>query len=155
MNKIGKHENMRLIDSFVLNGEIAMVETGDETGTIIGITSDIYGKTFGGNEALIGTTVFPFSKRMEETIGWREKFASIRLFTSDSPIDPTKVEEQFIMEYYGESEAVYFLHYSDLTGYLWTDEGFKVGGHDIIQLLECNEHKFVHMEIELYEECAE
>lgn len=28
-------------------------------------------------------------------------------------------------------ESEYYHQYSDLTGYLWTDERFKAGGHDL------------------------
>lgn len=151
MDKIGKHEEMKLISSFVLNGKITNVETGDDTDTTIGIENEVYGKTFEGEEVLINTAGFPFSKQMEETMGWREKYASIRMFTDDKPIDPTKVEEEFIINYYGGAKATYSMRYSDLTGYLWTDEGFVVGGHDILEILKSNYGKYVHMEIELYE----
>ena len=38
--------------------------------------------------------------------------------------------ETKIVSMMGEVESQYYHRYSDLTGYLWTDEAFKCGGHD-------------------------
>lgn len=152
MCKIGKQENMVLVDTIILNGKIENCKTNDDTDYTIGVVTNIYGSTFGGANSLIANSEFPMSQRMEEKIGWRGKFASIKMFTSDKVIDPTKVEEEFIMKYYGAAESEYNLSYSDLTGYLWTDEGFVVGGHDILKLLKSNYGKYIHLEIELYED---
>lgn len=39
------------------------------------------------------------------------------------------------------------------TGYLWTEEEFKCGGHDLLKILEGNMGKYIHIEIELYSRC--
>ena len=33
-------------------------------------------------------------------------------------------------------------HYSDLTGYLWTDDEGMIGGHDLVQVMECYKGKY-------------
>lgn len=47
----------------------------------------------------------------------------------------------------GEGDALYIDHYSELTGYLWTDEELRVGGHDLLQELRSNLGKYVLLEI--------
>lgn len=47
----------------------------------------------------------------------------------------------------GKSESVYGAQYSEITGYLWTDEEAKVGGHDLIAMLENNIGKYLWMEV--------
>ena len=37
--------------------------------------------------------------------------------------------------------------------YLWTEEEFKCGGHDLLKILEGNMGKYIHIEIELYSRC--
>src|SRR5437868_3327415 len=38
-------------------------------------------------------------------------------------------------------------HYSEITGYLWTDENLMVGGHDLLDELRSHKGSFVHLEI--------
>lgn len=52
-----------------------------------------------------------------------------------------------------ESLTEYYHRYSDYTGYLWTEEEFKCGGHDLLKILEGNMGKYIHIEIELYSRC--
>lgn len=47
----------------------------------------------------------------------------------------------------GASKSEYYDSYSDLTGYLWTTEEAKVGGHDLIALLTWNVGKYLWMEV--------
>ena len=42
--------------------------------------------------------------------------------------------------------------YSEITGYLWTDEVVKIGGHDLLKEFETHLGKYLYMEIEYYEE---
>ena len=62
---------------------------------------------------------------------------SVRYLISDKPIEDA---EQVIAEYIGQLEGDIHLehgsHFSDLTGYLWTDSELKVGGHDLLKELE-------------------
>jgi hypothetical protein len=74
-------------------------------------------------------------------------FLSVRYYTSDVAVPADKVVEVFLRSLYGDSEIEYGMAYSDLTGYLWTDEKLVVGGHDLIAELTTNLGKFLHMEI--------
>lgn len=151
-NIIGKPEDMSLVEKIILNGIISECSTNDDNGSTIGVKSVINTSTFSGENIIIEDTGFPLTKEMEDRLGWREnKFASVRFVIGSSPIDPTKVEETIIESIYGNAKGEYNHHYSDYTGYLWTDEGFKVGGHDVPKILTANKGKYIHMEIELFE----
>ncbi|QPK89806.1 hypothetical protein IEN91_05040 [Bacillus velezensis] len=143
-------EKMKLIDKIVLNGKVGHVFTNDNNSKTIGVLNVIKRVTFAGEELVDEGSGFPLTKEMEDKIGWCKYFASVKFVTGNEPIDPTKVDEKIIESYYGDAEAKYRHHYSDFTGYLWTDEGFKVGGHDIPNILSGYLDRFIHMEIEIY-----
>jgi len=151
-NKIGNAENMKLVDRIILNGKVGYVNTGDENGETIGVQNVIRKVTFAGEEIVDINSGFPLTKEMEDLLGWGVNFASVRFVTADVPVDPTTVEEKIIESYYGGAKAEYYHRYTDLTGYLWTNEGFEVGGHDIPKILENYVGQYIHMEIELYKE---
>ena len=94
---------------------------------------------------------FPFTKEMEDRCGWRNRYASIQMLTGDTPIDMDHIDETKIVSMEGMVDSHYYHQYSDYTGYLWTCEGFKCGGHDIPKILQSHIGKYVHMEIELYQ----
>lgn len=142
-------ENYKLEDTIILNGKIDYVRSGDEAETIIGIKNIIPVKRFSGIEYVIDS-VFPFSKEMEDRCGWRDRYASIQFLIGDTPVDIDHIEETKIVSMEGLVESKYYHRYSDYTGYLWTEEGFKCGGHDLLNILESNLGKYIHIEIELY-----
>lgn len=150
--KIGVHENMEFIDRVILNGKVGYVPTEDDNDSTIGVLNVIKQVTFKGEVLVDTSTGFPLSKGMADKLGWTKNYASVRLVTGDTPVDPTKVEEIIIQSYYGTALTQYSHCYSDCTGYLWTDEKFTVGGHDLMALLETFKGKYIHMEIEMYKE---
>lgn len=149
---IGNHDNMQLVEKIVLNGKVGYVKTEDENYETLGVINVIKKVTFKGEELVDLGSGFPLTKKMEDKIEWMHHYASVMFVTGDTPIDPTKVEETIIQSYYGEVDSAYHHRYSDCTGYLWTDEEFKVGGHDIIKILGNYVGEYIHMEIELYKE---
>jgi hypothetical protein len=151
MNKIGYHEEMKLVETIILNGIVGLCDTYDENGQTIGIK--VIQKVKRLNGEYIDTIVdsFPFTKVMEDKCGWRNKYASIQMLTGDTPIDIDHIDETKIVSMMGEVESEYYHSYSDYTGYLWTTEEFTCGGHDIPQILRSHMGEYVHMEIELYE----
>lgn len=152
MDKIGTHEKMELAETIILNGIIDYCDTYDDNVETIGIKTIQQVKRVDGKYADMVVGSFPFTKVMEDKIQWCEKYASIQMLTGDTPIDVDNIDETKIVSMMGEVESEYYHRYSDLTGYLWTDEGFKCGGHDIPEILESHIGEYIHMEIELYEE---
>lgn len=75
----------------------------------------------------------PLAELIESDIEKYGKYLSVQYFISDGPIDESKLEEYLINVYFGVGDAVFCRAYSDLTGYLWTDEEINVGGHDLLK----------------------
>ena len=153
MNKIGNYEEMKLVETIILNGIIGYCDTYDENGETIGIKVIQKVKRLNGEYADTVVDSFPFTKEMEDKCGWRNKYASIQMLTGDTPIDVDHIYETKIVSMMGEVESEYYHAYSDYTGYLWTDEKFTCGGHDIPEILKSHKGEYIHMEIELYENC--
>ena len=150
MTKIGIPENLKLKETIILNGKVGNCRTCDENYETIGIKTIAKVKRLNGTveEKIVGE--FPFTKEMEDRCGWRGSYASIQMLTGDTPIDMDNIEETKIVSMMGEVNSKYYHCYSDLTGYLWTEEGFKCGGHDIPKILRSHFGEYIHMEIELY-----
>lgn len=146
-------EDFKLVDSIILNGKVEYCDTHDEHSSTIGIK--MYTTTKKLNGTVIETCVgqFPFSKEMEEKCGWSRKYASIQMLTGNTPIDLDHINETKIVSMIGEVESRYYHRYSDYTGYLWTEEGFICGGHDLLKILRSHLNEYIHIEIELYKKC--
>lgn len=84
----------------------------------------------------------------EEAEDWTCHEASVRYFISDKPATKEQLEEDFVRVLVGACESKYGTRYSDPTGYLWTDEDFNVGGHDLIAELKSHLGKYLYMEVE-------
>ena len=152
MNEIMKPENLELVDTIILNGIVGMCTTYDENYETIGIKSVCEIPTFQGKIIKTESDGFPLTKKMEDKLGWGKYCASVRMVTGSTPIDPTKVEETIIECFEGDAKGEYYHRYSDYTGYLWTEENFIVGGHDIPNILRSHMDEYIHMEIELYKQ---
>ena len=150
MDKIENIDNLVLTNTIVLNGKVEYCDTNDDADTTIGI------KTYNIIKRLNGETIetcigqYPFSKEMEEKCGWSHKYASIQMLTGNTPIDLDHIDETKIVSMMGEVESRYYHRYSDYTGYLWTEEGFICGGHDLLKILQSHLNEYIHIEIELY-----
>lgn len=146
-------EGYKLEDTIILNGKVGWVNTGDDADSIIGIQNIQKVKRFSGEEIVVSNDEFAFSKEMESRCGWHDRYASIQMLTGDTPIDMDHIDETKIVSMEGITESEYYHRYSDYTGYLWTEEEFKCGGHDLLKILERNMGKYIHIEIELYSRC--
>lgn len=144
-------ENFKLKDTIILNGQIGYVETHDDADEIIGIKRVEKIRRLDGSFKETVVDSFAFSKEMEERVGWRNNYASIQMLTGDTPIDMDNLDETRIVSMMGEIESKYYHCYSELTGYLWTTEEYKCGGHDLLQILRSHVGEYVHIEIDLYE----
>ena len=141
---------MKLERTIVLNGKIEYCRTGDENDETIGVKTIRTIKKLDGTEVEQVVGEFPLTKEMEHACGWYGMYASVQMLTGDTPIDMDHIDETKVVSMMGEVESKYYHRYSDYTGYLWTEEGFKCGGHDIPKILHSHMGEYIHMEIELY-----
>jgi hypothetical protein len=75
---------------------------------------------------------------------------TIRYYISDKEATEEELQEDFLINtLYGNLETDYGARYSEYTGYLWTDDELKVGGHDLRGELESYAGKYLFMIVEL------
>lgn len=96
----------------------------------------------------IGDTDQPFIEKIQNDIDGKQ--VSLRYFISDTEKSKDELLENLIKQISGDSEAEYNSRYSDLTGYLWTDQNLKIGGHDVLAEISSYEGKFIHLEIDVH-----
>ena len=75
-------------------------------------------------------------------------YLTVKYFISDVERSYDDMLEDWLTVIMGIGEAEFVQHYSDITGYLWTDENLMVGGHDLLQELRSYIGKYCLLEIE-------
>lgn len=146
-------DELDYIDTIVLDGRIDWVtqKVGwDEEERYVGIRSVSVIPLFRGQVMETVTGEFAFSPEMEKRLGWGDIVADMSYAISDVPVDPSAVAEDAILGYYGLVERKFDVYSSDTSGYLWTDEEFRIGGHSVIDILKGNIGRYVHLEIRTY-----
>lgn len=80
------------------------------------------------------------------------EFVSVRYWITDTKCSKEQAQEQFLKKLYGAADIEFESHYSDITGYLWTDEEIKIGGHDLLAELTSHKDKWLILEIDIHED---
>lgn len=75
------------------------------------------------------------------------KFISVRYWTADQPASDDAIKQRAIEMLYGAAKIDWGARYSEITGYLWTDEDFHIGGHDMIGRLSSEVGKYLLLEV--------
>jgi hypothetical protein len=83
---------------------------------------------------------------------WNGNYLSVSYYISNQKMSEDELIESFLQTLYGEGDVKYGARYSEITGYLWTDEDLNVGGHDLLEELKSNIGKWLYMEIEFNKE---
>jgi hypothetical protein len=91
----------------------------------------------------------PLVELFQDNIAGR--IVTIRYWISDVMKPGIEIKEAVILHATGLVEAEFNEKYSEMTGYLWTDEELKVGGHDLLQELRSYVDKFLYMEIDIHD----
>lgn len=112
----------------VISGKLAEVEHGD-----------------GYTMACDGERIMPKVADMLD----RPIQASARWWLSDKPLDDAEARVKVQIDHaVGNLVALYEQAFSEITGYLWTDQELKLGGHDLVPIFEANAGRYIWMEIE-------
>lgn len=99
------------------------------------------------HEALhVGDEDEPFAQIWDDS--FRKKQVTVRYWISDTELTKEQLKENQLLAISGAVCADYGARYSEYTGYLWTDEELKVGGHDLISELHDNVGKYLYMEVD-------
>lgn len=78
----------------------------------------------------------PLAKQIDDDIEDYGNFLSVKYYLSDEPKPLDELKENEIRKMVGAAEAEYGHTFSEYTGYLWTNEEIKVGGHDLLEELK-------------------
>ena len=89
----------------------------------------------------------PLAEVISDDMEEHGRYLSVRYWTADAPGEDDVIIEGAIREMLGESDATYVSHYSERTGYLWTDEEINVGGHDLLEELKSHVGLYCLLEI--------
>lgn len=90
----------------------------------------------------------PLAEVLSDNISYKNVTA--RYWITDTPMSKEAAQEGFIRQVMGDAKCDFGAHYSELTGYLWTDEEVVIGGHDLMAELHSFVGKWLILEIEIH-----
>lgn len=91
----------------------------------------------------------PLAEVLEEEIGGEQ--VSVRYWVTDQETTKEQADQSVVAQMLGVAECKFNAHYSETTGYLWTDEFANVGGHNLLRELCTHLGKFLILEIDIAE----
>jgi hypothetical protein len=91
----------------------------------------------------------PLAELLEDL---HNEMVTIRYYISNEKVTHEEAEEKFLQVLFGKLDAVYAMHYSECTGYLWTTENLTVGGHDLLTELVNYTNRYLILIIEIHKE---
>lgn len=142
-------DDVDYVRSIILNGKVGYCDTNDECEHTVGLYTTTKAMMLNGDIEEIIADSFPFSKKMNELLGY-DAIISVQMLTGTTPIDMNHINETLIVSMEGEVSHKYYHCYSELTGYLWTEEECKCGGHDLINILKSHFGEYMYMKIDVY-----
>ncbi len=86
---------------------------------------------------------------LAETLEWMTgKQVCVRYWITNKQATADEAQEEFIGRLMGTADVKFWSHYSEVTGYLWTDEDLNVGGHDLLREFKSSLGKWLILEVE-------
>ena len=139
-------DKLRLEVSF-LNGTKSLITLTKDEGVYL-ITGQLsQGFEDGDNESHLEIDGTALSGLCRDFTG---RFCRVRYWVSNTQLTVEQAMEQTAAIAMGNADARYVVHGSEITGYLWTDDWFKIGGHDIVEELSNHMGKYLLMEVETF-----
>lgn len=90
----------------------------------------------------------PLAECIKDDIEAYGPYLSVRYFIADQPMSREALTDAWVKTVCGLGEADYAMRYSEITGYLWTDEAIRVGGHDLLEELQGHLGQWLDLEID-------
>lgn len=78
------------------------------------------------------------------------KKVTVRYWITNCECTIKQASEEFLKTVMGVADVDFYARYSDMTGYLWTDEDLNVGGHDLLDELKSHDGSFLNLEVEVH-----
>jgi len=86
---------------------------------------------------------------LAEELQWMcGKNVTVRYWLTDKQATKEAANEDFIKQLVGDARVKFLTRYSEITGYLWTDEELNIGGHNLIDELKGSVGKWLILEVE-------
>lgn len=90
----------------------------------------------------------PLAYQLEEEMSGKQ--VTVRYWATEKQATKEQAQFDFIRQVMGDAYCDFGAVYSDYTGYLWTDEEIKVGGHDLIKELYSLVSMWLILEVEIH-----
>jgi len=104
-----------------------------------------YGET---DDALFVSSV---DEPLAEELEWMNgKQVTVRYWITDKECTRDEAQEAAMLIVMGAADVRFYACYSEITGYLWTDEDLNVGGHNLMDELKSGVGKWLVLEIETH-----
>jgi hypothetical protein len=101
-----------------------------------------------GDALFLSNELEPLAHTLEYIIN---EIVTIRYWVTDQVCTLTQAEEAFGRKLFGDTDVELDSVYSEITGYLWTNEWLRVGGHDLIDELMTHEGKYAILEVTVHD----
>ena len=75
---------------------------------------------------------------------------TVHYWVTSMPKSKAELSMDTFKKMHGDCDQKYYHRYSDYTGYLWTEEGLVVGGHDLLAELRGEKGKYLYAEMETH-----
>jgi hypothetical protein len=109
---------------------------------------NLHGYGEGDDILFLGDDDYPLAEQISEDMEECGRYLSVRYWTSDAEQSDDQLRENVVRSLFGDGEGTRFHNaYSDITGYLWTDEDIMIGGHDLLAELESHLGQWCLLEI--------
>lgn len=107
----------------------------------------IRGKIWEKDEGGIYVGEDPLAEQLEHLKG---KLVTLSYYISKEDLSEKEMLEKTVGIYAGALHARYQEHYSEITGYLWTDDELNVGNHNVIDIVSQHEGKFIQLNLTIH-----
>ena len=86
---------------------------------------------------------------LAEELGWMSgKKVTVRYWITDKQCTRDEAAEAAMLIAMGAADVTLNSRYSDITGYLWTDEDLNIGGHDLLAELKSSVGEWLILEVQ-------
>lgn len=89
----------------------------------------------------------PLAEELEVLSG---KQVTVRYWITSEQVERDQAAEEFMKQVLGAADVRFEPRYSEITGYLWTDEDLNIGGHDLMNELKSHVGNWLILEADIH-----
>lgn len=113
------------------------------------IAGHLYVRSYGEADEILflSTDDRPLAEVLEWMSGHR---VTVRYWLTDRECTRGEAIEAHVLTLFGSASVDFGARYSEITGYLWTDEDLVIGGHDLLAELKSGAGRWLILEVEVH-----